>query len=319
MKAFLKSRLALMLGLTMTFWTGCSEKDTSSALGPEEAAIQEVILEDADELFGSEIMGEETPSQISKTVEGNEIVLSKSADLVDTVKGYGRKVRIRRDGFVVTFNEDSTTAEATITYKLTGEFIVLAKNAGSENVIVIRKPLEHTMQRKVQFARNAPDALRRWRVTAVSMGFGISKDGTLSLGSVSWIINGPSGLQTTTTSDPTNTFFNRTNLPHIQQGDTVRIVVNITNADPEDAPFGTIHRGRNRVMTGREKVRFVPIGNNNYATSWIVRNDDFEGVHIGVIDFFTTSSVKDTEAPYNSLAITVPYIKGAQLPEDDGN
>ncbi|NUM81843.1 hypothetical protein HUU42_13685 [bacterium] len=310
--------LMLLFGLSL-YGIGCS--DNSDSLTADEASIQEEIETDAEEIYGVDIMNEEDPSNFATTASESD-VLAKSMSPIEPF-AYGRKLRnrvIERHRLQFEFAGDGQTAEAMITYRLRGQFVIRTRDSSSNTRGFYFKPFDHMMQRKVRFVRNQDTtAERKWLRNGISPAYGISEGGTLSLtGSIAIHITHDGTETTYTINDPLNYFFtDQTSLPTVQPGDEVRIEIAIANSNADDAPYGIVHRGRNKAHLGRVKTIFndegvdgdAVSGDGVYTVKWTVENNGVTGNHIGVVDFFSHSTVFDSEAPYNSLVVALPYNK----------
>lgn len=310
--------LMLLLGLGL-YGVSCS--DNSDSLTADEVSIQDEIETDADEIYGVDIMNEEDPSNFATTASESN-ALAKSMSAIEPI-AYGRRLRharIVRDRLDVQVSEDGMTATATVRYLLRGQFVIRTRDTNNNVRGFYFKPLVHKMERKIRFVRN-PDttAVRRWLRDGITPAYGISDGGTLSLtGSITLKITHEGNEETFTIDDPLNYFFTeQSSLPTVQPGDQVRIEVAIANSNADDAPYGIVHRGRNKSHLGRIKTLFNDEGiggdatadDGIYTVEWIVQNNGVTGNHIGVIDFFSHSTVFDSEAPYNSLVVALPYNK----------
>ncbi|MBX7150201.1 hypothetical protein K1X84_01075 [bacterium] len=310
--------LMLLLGLSLY---GISCSDNNDSLTVDEASIQEEIETDADEIYGVDIMNEEDPSNFATIASGSE-TLAKSLSAIEPV-AYGRRLRharIVRDRLDVQVSDDGMTATATIRYLLRGQFVIRTRDTNNNVRGFYFKPLVHKMERKIRFVRN-PDttAVQRWIRDGITPAYGISDGGTLSLtGNINIYVTHDGNTETYTIGDPLNYFFtDQTSLPTVQPGDQVRIEIAIANSNTDDAPYGIVHRGRNKAHLGRAKNIFndegvdgdAVSGDGVYTVEWTVENNGVTGNHIGVIDFFTHSTVFDSEAPYNSLVVALPYNK----------
>ncbi|MCK6543747.1 hypothetical protein L6Q79_13810 [bacterium] len=315
--------LIVMIMVNFLLVIGCSEKDSSN-LTVDEEEIQNQIIEDADEIIGVDILGESDATGYSKSYDGEAVVLSKSASPIDSIKGYGRVVRMSRRDIQITVAEDTMSAEAEITFLMKGNFVIRAENPDGEGLVKYTKPLEHEMKRIVRFVRNTdPEIDRRWLVSEVSAGFGRSKNGTMSLSSVNVTIHSAAGVTDFGFTDPLAYFIERGGLPQVSQGDTVTVEVGIANSNADDAPMGWIHRGKNRnakIAGMRVKHLFNDegtygdrvAGDGIYTVRWIVGQTEFAGVHVGALDFVTHNTVYESDAdvaPYNSLIVALPYRK----------
>lgn len=310
-----KNSLIMLFSMMLfVFLSSCGE-NTGTTLTADQEAIQSDIEQDADEIYGLDIMGEDDPSIFSKP--------TSTSEAIDPI-AYGRRLRnhqVERRSLEVEVSEDRQTAIATISFLLRGQFVIRDRDTSTNTKGIYLKPFEHLMQRKATFERN-PDtlAVRKWLRTSVTPAYGISKNGTMSLtADIHMTVThaDQSVSNYTISSDPLTTFFNNETVPTIVPGDMVKAEVAIANADAADAPYGIFHRGRHAQPLSLLKQLFNDNGENGdavasdgvYTTQWTVQNNGVMGYHLGVIDFFTRSTIFDDTLPYNSLVVAFPYNK----------
>ncbi|KAB2880755.1 hypothetical protein F9K33_04170 [bacterium] len=310
-----KSSLVMLFSLMLfAFLSSCGE-NTGTTLTVDEEAIQADIEEDADEIYGLDIMNEDDPSSFSKS--------SSTSEAIDPF-AYGRRLRnrqVERRALEFEVSETGQTAMVTITFMLRGQFVIRDRDTNTNTKGIYLKPFEHLMQRKATFQRN-PDtlAVRKWLRTSVTPAYGISKNGTMSLtGDIHITVTHADQSVTnyTVSSDPLTTFFTGATVPTIVPGDMVKVEVAIANSNAADAPYGIIHRGRHAQPLSRLKQLFNDNGENGdataadgvFTTQWTIQNNGIMGYHLGVLDFFTTTTIFDDTLPYNSLVVAFPYNK----------
>lgn len=310
-----KSSLLMLLSMVLfVFLPSCGD-NTGTTLTVDEEAILADIEEDADEIYGLDIMNEDDPSSFSKA--------ATTFDAIDPF-AYGRRLRnrqVERRAVEFELSDGGQTATATISFLLRGQFVIRDRDTNTNTKGMYLKPFEHLMQRKATFQRN-PDtlAVRKWLRTSVTPAYGISKGGTMSLtGEIHVTVTHAdlSVLNYTIASDPLTTFFTGENIPTIVPGDMVKVEVAIANSDANDDPYGIIHRGRHMQPLSRLKQLFNDNGENGdatandgvFTTQWTVQDNSIMGYHLGVLDFFTTSTIFDDTLPYNSLVVAFPYNK----------
>jgi hypothetical protein len=306
--------LTMLIFAFLVFLTSCGE-NTGSTLTVDEQAIQADIEEDADEIYGIDIMGEDDPSSFSKA--------DGTFEAIDPI-AYGRRLRnhqVERRSLEIEVSEDGQTATSTISFLLRGQFVIRDRDTSTDTKGIYLKPFEHLMQRKATFVRNQDTTIdRKWLRTSITPAYGVSKNGTMSLtGDIHIAVThaDQSVSNYTISSDPLTTLFNAETLPTITPGDVVKVEVSIANSDAADDPYGIIHRGRHAQPLSRLKQLFFDDGTHNdataddgiYTTQWTVPNNGIMGYHLGVVDFFTTSTIFDDTLPYNSLVVAFPYNK----------
>ncbi len=319
MKKVNLTKLMLMaIGLGLFILVGCESKDnSSSSLTPDEASVEDIIAQDANQLFGVEIMGEDDPSSFSKTLA--ESAIGKFVPIADgEVLAYGRRVRFEKDRIVIVVAPDSQSAVATLRVKLVGKFVIKLKDTTAANKGLILKDINQVMERKVHFVRNPSDSARRWRADSLTAGFGKSVPGTLNLGGVKIIIKNGAKNNVFQFVNPLNYWMSVSNVPNVALGDEVIIEATVTNSTANDKAVAFIHRGENRgEKRGRIKERMNDAGlfgdrvagDNIYTIRFVVGATDFDGLHVGALDFFSKSTLFDTELPYNALTVHIPYKK----------
>ena len=310
-----RSRLLMLFSMMMfAFLSSCGE-NSDSALTVDEQAIQTDIEQDAEEIYGLDIMSEDDPSSFSKT--------TATAEAIDPF-AYGRRLRnhrVERRSVEIELSEDGQTATATINYLLKGQFVIRDRDSSTGTKGIYLKPFEHLMQRKATFQRN-PDtsAVRAWLRTSLTPAYGVSKNGTMHLtGDIHvTVAHTDESVSTyTISSDPLTSFFTSETMPVIVPNDVVKVEVAIANSDANDAPYGIIHRGRHAQPLSNLKQIFNDNGEDGDATAndgvftvqWTVQNNSIMGYHLGVLDFFTTSTIFDDTLPYNSLVVALPFNK----------
>lgn len=310
-----KSSLLMLLSMTLfVFLSACGE-NTGTTLTVDEEAILADIEADEEEIYGLDMMSEDDPSSFSKS--------SGTSEAIDPW-AYGRRLRnhqVERRGVDFEVSEDGQTATATINFILRGQFMIRDRDTSTNTKGIYLKPFEHLMQRKATFQRN-PDTLevKKWLRTSVTPAYGISKNGTMNLtGDIHIAVTHANQSVTnyTVSSDPLTTFFTGATVPTITPGDVVKVEVAIANSDANDDPYGIIHRGRHAQPLSRLKQLFNDNGENGdttaadgvFTTQWTVQNNGIMGYHLGVVDFFTTSTIFDDTLPYNSLVVAFPYNK----------
>jgi len=287
---------------------GCSDHNS---LSPDQAAIEQQIIDDTD-LYGVDLMGENDPSNFAKS--------SATNDAIDPI-GYGRRVRIVRDHLAIDVAEDGQSAVATITFVLKGQFVIRDLDSATGTQTVYLKPLTHKLQRKIHFVKNQDTtADRQWLRDGITPVFGVSENGTLSLTDFVKITirkASDSTVSTFTITDPLNYFFESgQQFPTVHVGDFVKVEAAVSNSTADDTPYGILHRGQNsrplsrvkHVMNDTGVEGDAVAGDGVYTKAWIVQNlGNDTGYHLGVIDFFSHSTIFDDTAPYNSLILAFPY------------
>lgn len=302
-------RLILLLSLTTLalFAYGCADQEDS--VPADVAEIQDVINDDTDGLFGIKMAEEEDSSDVPTE-------MAKTTGEINT-KAFWRRVNVRRTGLnVVKIGED--TAIATITFRMRGFLIIRARDNQNHIISPDPKPIDHSFQRKVRFAKNTIDSTTFWHRDGITPAYGVSANGTLSLTNPIVIsINRNDTLHTITISDPTTHFFKFSNLPKWGPGDIIKIEVPIANSNASDLPVGFAHRGRHNNILSRQRAPFHDDGLNGdavasdgiYTAQWTAVNTTVIGPHMGILDFFAHSTVYTDSEPYNSLAVMLPFIK----------
>ena len=307
-----KSSLLMLLSMTLfVFLSACGE-NTGTTLTVDEESMLADIEADAEDIYGLDIMGEDDPSGFAK-----------SSEAIDPL-AYGRRLRnhqIERRSVEFEISDDRQTAVATINFLLRGQFVIRDRDTNTNTKGIYLKPFEHLMQRKATFERN-PDtlAVKKWLRTSVTPAYGISRNGTLSLtGDIHIAVTHADQSVTnyTVSSDPLTTFFTEATVPAIIPGDVIKIETAIVNSDASDGPYGIFHRGRHAQPLSRMKHIFNDAGENGdaaasdgvFTAQWTVQNNGIMGYHLGVVDFFTTSTIFDDTLPYNSLVVAFPYNK----------
>ncbi len=307
------SWLILMSMALFVFLSSCGE-NTGTTLTVDEEAILADIETDADDIYGLDIMSEDDPSGFAKTTDVSEAI---------DPWAYGRRLRnhqVERRSVDFEVSDDGQTATATINFVLKGQFVIRDRDTSTNTRGMYFKPFEHLIQRKATFERN-PDtlALKKWLRTSITPAYGISKNGTMSLtGDIHVTVTHAdlSVTNYTVSSDPLTTFFTAETVPSIVPGDVVKVEVAIANSDVNDAPYGIVHRGRHAQPLSRLKQLFYDDGTHGdssadgtFTAQWTVQNNGVMGYHLGVLDFFTTSTIFDDTLPYNSLVVAFPYNK----------
>ncbi len=313
MKTIVKSQhLVILLGMAimMLIPIGCADQDTLSA---DEQEIADVITADEDGYFGVGLLAESDPGDISTPA-----FLAKVDSAIDP-RGYGRRVKIWRTGLNIEKSEDGQSAIATVSYRMKGKFIIRQK--WTADTVFIFKPIDHRFQRKIRFVKNTDsNAITYWKRDALTPAFGISEGGTMHLTGniVIRVYHYSSGLSDVfTVSDPLNYFLPFDALPNWAPQDTVTLEIAIANANTSDKPYGIAHRGRHLQPLSRLKGVFHDDGLNGdtvandgtFTIRWTAINTGITGPHVGLFDFFTTSTIFTSEMPYNSLVVAFPYIK----------
>lgn len=317
----IKLSLAMLLTMGMVaFGAGCSENE--DALTPDQASIESEIEQDW-EALNLDLMDEDSEN----SVDGGfaKEVTTESVDAAINPLAYWRRVRVIRQGLDIQISEDGQTAVATLRFRLLGRFVIVVRDTVTNHREPIFKDLDHLMERKVRFVRNQDTtAERRWIRDGFTPAYGISNGGTMALtGTVTITITDSMTGEVTTYafSNPLEYYFTFASLPKTHPGDVVRIEVPIANSDADDEPLGKAHRARH---PGHPLSRLFQGFNDDglfgdtvaddgiYTTQWRVPNNGMFGIHLGVIDFITTSTAYDDVAPYNSLVVSFPFHKNAQ-------
>ncbi len=310
-----KSSLLMLMSMTLFVFLSACGDNTGTTLTVDEEAILADIEADEEEIYGLDIMSEDDPSGFAKTTTTSEAI---------DPWAYGRRLRnqqVERRSVEFEVSEDGQTATATINFLLRGQFVIRDRDTNTHTKGIYLKPFEHLLQRKATFQRN-PDTLevKKWLRTSVTPAYGISKNGTMSLtGDIHVTIThaDQSVSNYTVSSDPLSSFFTAATIPTVVPGDLVKAEVAIANSDSADDPYGIIHRGRHAQPLSRLKQVFNDNGENGDATAadgvftvqWTVQDNAIMGYHLGVLDFFTTSTIFDDTLPYNSLVVAFPYNK----------
>ncbi len=321
----LRNHFFIMLGIvSMMVYVGIGCSDQTDNLTPDESAIESEIEQDP-ELFGIDLMDEDSEDPGSgyggglEKAQGGE----ETAEAINPV-AFWRRVRITRTGFNV--QVDGDTAIVTLRFRLRGAFVVVTRDTVTHTWTKIFKPLTHDMERKLRFVRNQDTtSLRRWLRAGITPAYGVSEGGTMSLtGAVSIVITDSvtGDQQTLSFTNPLDYFLTIDQLPTIHPGDLVHIEVAIANSTAGDDPYGIAHRARH---PGRPLSRLKKVFNDDgvdgdataddgiYTAEWTAVNNGVFGVHLGVLDFITTSTAWDDTLPYNSLVIALPYSKSGRM------
>lgn len=310
-----KSSLLMLLSMALFLFLFSCADNTGSNLTIDEESILADIEEDEEAIYGLDIMGEDDPSGFAKTAETAEAI---------NPWAYGRRLRnhqVERRAVDFDISGDGQTAVVTINFLLRGQFVIRDRDTNTHTKGIYLKPFEHLMQRKATFQRN-PDtlAVKKWLRTSISPAYGISKNGTMSLTDdihITVTHTDQSVSNYIISSNPLTTFFNGETIPTIVPSDVVTVTVAITNSDATDDPYGIIHRGRHAQPLSRLKQVFNDNGENGdlaandgvFTVQWTVQDNGITGYHLGVLDFFTTSTIFDDTLPYNSLVVAFPYNK----------
>jgi hypothetical protein len=305
--------LILLLGLSVLVLLtyGCAENNDT--LPADQQEISETITTDEDGYYGMDLMSETDPGDM-----GGTVVMAKTNSPVDP-RGYGRRVKIWRTGLTIEKSDDGQIAIATISYRMKGQFLIRLKN--TTDTLFIKKPIDHSFQRKIRFIRNTDtNAIHYWKHDAITPAYGLSNGGTMSLTGniVIKVHHFATGLDDQfTITDPLNTFIPFNALPSWAPQDVVTLEIAIANSNTTDAPYGIAHRGRHAQPLSRLKGVFNDDGLNGdvtandgiYTYQWTVINNGIVGPHVGIFDFFTTSTIFDSVAPYNSMAVAFPFFR----------
>lgn len=319
--AFVKTLKPMLLPLAaLLAITACSKNPGSSTSSTEQqfgssadrAAIEAAIQQD--DLFNSQGLdddGAQSPDYDSG--------VSKIAEQIDAIK-FGRRAPYKLESIDVVFDSD-TTATATITHSLDGKFLILARDTSNSNIVgtLYSKDMENAILRKAKLrkVRDTGNDRRDWRVIAISGAVASSPNPTITISELTY--QHPDGT-TLTITDPLSYFMSReTGLPEFTRGDSVKVFVKLTNTnDFPPAPGETVllrygmdhqfHRARKR-LNDEGIYPDAVAGDGTYSGMYRVHPPHgFHRLHHAGVDIIDHGTIYDSEAPYNSVAWSLPYL-----------
>jgi hypothetical protein len=330
MKRIIITLLTGLLGLL--FLIGC-ERDTSSAISDqqlEDNAIADILTnedtEDSDYVmdWGIDDGDEKNMYNGYSTFSGGS-PFPKILTPIDSVVRFGRILNRRIPRNLVIRRVSPDTIWVYMERVWGGQFISLEK-LDADTFVVHRKQLVHNVKRTAIFTKRIGDqnALRdprrRWKLSAVSMGFGTSRPAPTV--EIHQIDIATSSGDSYTFTDPLQTIFNLPeNLPVVAQGEVVTIQVLVSNnssnpvIDPETGATETLllHFGLNRFHRARRQFEYKGVdpatGHSLFEGSWTVHEPAFRPFH-AIVDAIDNGTIYDDDEqtyPYNSMTWGFPY------------
>lgn len=184
---------------------------------------------------------------------------------------------------------------------------------------VWNKPFDITATRRLAVVRTAfPNGMRRhmgsrhngWRIAGMTPLMSESSGSDLTVNSVT-LMNVSKDV-TVTITDPQNTFLNWSNMPTLTAGDSIAIIVDLTNGDNSGTTVLARYRMRGRFRASYS--RFFDDGqapdetanDNKYTGGWMLAR--MPGMRHAAIEVIDNSLLTDPSADYNALLWSMPYL-----------
>ena len=325
--------ITLLTGLLgLIFLTGC-ERDTSSAISDqqlEDNAIIDILTnEDIDESdyvmdWGIDDGNENNMFNGFSTFSPGSY-FPKILTPIDSVVRFGRILNRRIPRTLVIRRVSPDTIIVHMERVWGGQFISLEK-LNNDTFVVHRKPLRHNVKRTAIFTKRIgdqsalKDPRRRWKLSAISMGFGTSRP--VPTVAIHQIDIATSGGEQYTFTNPLRTLFSLPeDLPVVARGEVVTVQVLVSNntsnpvVNPETGATETLllHFGLNRFHRARKQFEYKGVdpntGYNLFEGNWTVHEPAFRPFH-AVVDAIDNGTIYDDDEqtyPYNSMTWGFPY------------
>ena len=303
---------ALMWSAVGSLAVGVALIGCSKSTGPEQGSLtNDEITEitqiiDSDALFTSDAATLNDGEAVSGDVES----LGKTATTIlpfawgRNITGVSRSVDLERVN-------DSTTV-ATISYSITGQFLIAAKYSLQDTSLsLITKNFTQTITRKAKFYKNA---LNHWVLREISAVQGGTQGSEIAITQVEVI----AGTDTLTITDPTNYFmrlprFGGRELLEFGTSTPTTVRVTLTSTSP-DTDLVAIHRPwmmGNMFHPLRVRMQMVSqqqsgsVYTRVYELSW---NAHVAGRHHLFVDAVTRETLFDDAAPVSAQLWGIPFI-----------
>lgn len=283
------SGLSVLILLLLLFLGGCSISgdDFTDTVQDE---IKQIIKEDEQLAYGVEVVNDS-----SEITAPQKSAASESA-LVELLPRFGRKIESIERTFQFFPEDFDTTVAVAVTHTLKGYL-----NIRDSNEVQVSKPLEHSLNRVITFAKRD----NKWVHTSISGAFGYSENSKLEMDSL--IIR--TANDTIVIGNATDFIFYTRRPFSVKRGDSISVTVRAFNkSNLLDRPMGSVLNGQNKT---RERTRFnmnAFLG-GRYERTITLKPTHKVGFNQLVVDFMTPSSLSiNINKPYDSFMILIPYF-----------
>ena len=309
MESKMKTTLIMMM-FAGIFLTACSEDDV---LNYDFDTVEEAIL--------SIIAGTDSLERLDGLDDGGAVDIGSyssgglgkvAADTFSPIK-IGRRIDSTSFERTVEILGDSV-AIVTSTATITGDFIIIAFISLDTTVIdTFVKPFNMEMTRKIKLIRVGTGEARRlnWRIVGVTPVIGGTIASTIEFLEFAMISESGDSLVIT---DPLNTFINWRELPEFEPGDTVTVLLTLTNSSSFDAEMVLMHHGaRSRIDKGRKRLfddgtHSDEVADDNVYTGTFLSRATRGRMRNGFIDAIDWGTIFDPTGEVNTKVMGLPYM-----------
>ncbi|MBX7152242.1 hypothetical protein K1X84_11405 [bacterium] len=294
----IKSFLFLMVWVAI----GCGHGDEDFS---DTAILKKIIKDDQEAVFNVEVaddakaVDDDTTTSVSKTFAMLGKTYHAEALVGDGGLKIGRIVKVREVNPDIQFIND-TTAFATVTYSLNGQFVAIYPNGDG-----LSKNFTHTIVRFVTFVRREnPITQEEWSRVSVSAAVGLADNSKLAIDSL--IIITPN--DTIVADNRYDLVFLEKKHIVLKRGDlvTVEIVAdNVVNIN--ENLYGRAIVGRNKIRDGRNFFRLAQVTPKHYARTFRIPNNAPAEFNQLTIDIITNGTIYSRLLPYDSFLMLIPF------------
>lgn len=297
-----KNVIELFLFLTIWMAVGCGHGDEDFS---DTAVLKKIIKDDQEAVFNVEVaddaeaVDDDTTSNISKTFAVFSKTYHAEAILLNNGLKIGRIVKVREINPDIQFIND-TTAFATVTYTLNGQFVAIYPNGDG-----LSKNFTHPIVRFITFVKRENPATREeWSRVSVSAAVGLAENSKLAIDSL--IIKTPS--DTIVADNRYDLVFLEKKHITLKRGDLVTVEIiadNVVNAN--ENLYGRVIIGRNKIRDGRNFFRLLQVSPKHYARTFRIPNNAPAEFNQLTIDVLTNGTIYSRLLPYDSFLMLIPF------------
>lgn len=290
----------LLLVFVLTMGCGHGNEDFT-----DNSVLKKIIEDDQEAVFNVEVaddaeaVDDDTTSSVSKTFAVFNKTYHAEAVLGNGGLKIGRIVKVREINPDIQFIND-TTAFATVTYTLNGQFVAIYPNGDG-----LSKNFTHTVVRFITFVKQENPATREeWSRVSVSAAVGLADNSKLAIDSL--IIKTP--YDTIVADNRYDLVFLEKKHIVLKRGDlvTVEIVAdNVVNVN--ENLYGRVIVGRNKIRDGRNFFRLLQVSPKHYARTFRIPNNAPAEFNQLTIDVLTNGTIYSRLLPYDSFLMLIPF------------
>jgi len=291
---------------TAIFLSGCDNENGGGSTTDQDAIA--TLVEGDQDMFGVSLLADEDDYGVGG---GSGM---HPAETIEPVAFWRHGVRSLQSVDVQVFGD---SAVATVTHHFDGQFRIAVLDSSNPpfDYHIYSKDMYNSITRKAIFERMGMGYPNRgWRMSAVSMAEGVSRDPnphtvTISRFRMVRVTGGGQETVVLDTQNPLETIVDRESLITFSRGDSAKVFVTLSNAD---SALGLLHYRLHRLWAHHRR----PLHDDGIYPDEVAGDGIYSGifdvgllpgVYHSCVDMIDHDTVYDDSAPYDADVWGIPY------------